>query len=330
MSIRKRGKSGDARLAHADAIAAANALAAADADAIASDLATACAAAAAYAVASALADATAAANATANALASACANATAAAYAPASAIANVTAAADAYAYAPASANAFAYAIATAHATAAAYAIASACANASAAAYAPASAGAYAPATAYADADAPVSACANAAAAAYAPALATANAPANAAADVMTLFRLSADRSALVPVNKGAQDAIANLTPGESIPVKLPETPEHRDLRKHIFLILSRVAQAIGTTTEELRTVMLVRTGRCRILQIPDVVALPPGAPTTVVVVDSMARQSMNYDDLLAFYLDMRDVVEQMLPGIGDPDRSELTEILNAR
>ena len=152
---------------------------------------------------------------------------------------------------------------------------------------------------------------------------------------MILFMVNEDGSALLPANDRGRKALAQYTPGQGVPIDFPETASHRDLRRHIFGTLSALAKAIDTDAEKLRVIMLIRTGRCHMLQVPITTTPRDGKPhtetRTAIVVESMARQCMDEDELQSFYQDMRRIIhEQMLPGIPEPAQSDIRALIDAR
>jgi len=151
---------------------------------------------------------------------------------------------------------------------------------------------------------------------------------------MIQFMVNEDRTALLPTNDAGHKALAQYSPGQGVPIVFPETASHRDLRRHTFGVLSRLAKIINADPEKLRVIMLIRTGRCHMLQMPLTITPRDGKPITemrtAIVVESMARQCMDEDELRSFYQDMRKVVyERMLPEMPEPQRSELAAILDA-
>jgi hypothetical protein len=151
---------------------------------------------------------------------------------------------------------------------------------------------------------------------------------------MIQMMLNEDSTALLPTNDAGRNALAQYTPGQAVPVTFAESASHRNLRRHVFGVLGKIARAINTDPETLRVIMLIRTGRCHMLQVPLTTAPRDGRPVTemrtAIVVESMARQCMDEDELRSFYVEMRRIIhERMLAEIPEPARSEIAGILDA-
>jgi hypothetical protein len=145
-----------------------------------------------------------------------------------------------------------------------------------------------------------------------------------------LFMVDEDRRALLPCNASAEKALAELMPGYGVAISFPEPASHRDLRKHVFGVLGRLAKATNTDADAVRIALLLRTGRCHFVSIPLTTDGAGTQATMVAVVDSMARQFMDEDELRSFYHDMREIIrDSMLDAISEPERSEIAAIIDA-
>jgi hypothetical protein len=147
---------------------------------------------------------------------------------------------------------------------------------------------------------------------------------------MIQFMVNEDRSALLPTNSASHKALAGPTPGEGVIIEFPEPYSHRELRKHVFATLGRVAKAIGTDAEKLRIVLLIRTGRCHLIEVPfiDADGTRKAESRPVVVVNSMARQFMDEAELRAFWKDMRASIMDFLPNLSEEERASIAPMLN--
>lgn len=141
---------------------------------------------------------------------------------------------------------------------------------------------------------------------------------------------NADHSALLPTNAAGYKALAGLTPGESVMIEFPEPYSHRELRKHVFATLDRVAKALNTDAEKLRIVMLIRTGRCHLIEVPFINARGDRKAESrpVVVVNSMKRQFMDENELRAFWKDMRAIIMDFLPNLTPDQCASIEPMLN--
>jgi hypothetical protein len=135
------------------------------------------------------------------------------------------------------------------------------------------------------------------------------------------FMVSDDRSKLLPANPYARWALQELIPGSAITIDI-ETSQRRELRKHVFHVLSRIANAMGMDSEWLRVMLLIKTGRAHRITVNG---------EEIAVVNSMARQFMDQEELRAFWHDMRHVVlDQILPELSEIDRAEILPLLDGQ
>ena len=145
---------------------------------------------------------------------------------------------------------------------------------------------------------------------------------------MIQFMVNEDRSALKPANDAGHKALASLAPGEGVAIAFPETYSHRELRKHVFATIGRVAKAVGIGAEQLRIIMLIRTGRCHVVEVPRINARGDDEQHRIIVVNSMARQFMDEDELRAFWKDMRAILMDFLPRLTPEERALVAPMLD--
>lgn len=147
---------------------------------------------------------------------------------------------------------------------------------------------------------------------------------------MIQFMVNEDRSALLPTNSAGHKALAALTPGQGVIIEFPEAHSHRELRKHVFATLGRVAKALGTDAETLRIVLLIRTGRCHLIEVPfiDGIGSKKAESRPVVIVNSMARQFMDEHELRAFWNDICAIIGGFLPHLSPEEREAIAPMLN--
>jgi hypothetical protein len=129
---------------------------------------------------------------------------------------------------------------------------------------------------------------------------------------MITFMVNEDRSALLPVNSAARSALAEREPGEGVAIEFPQSRAHSELRKRVFAALGRVAKAVGIDAEQLRAIMLIRTGRCHVIGVPGIGENGEEKIHKVIVINSMARQFMDEDELRAFWKDVREILASLL------------------
>lgn len=148
---------------------------------------------------------------------------------------------------------------------------------------------------------------------------------------MIQFMVNEDRSALLPTNSVGHQALAELTPGQGVTIAFPEAHSHSQLRKHVFATLGRVAKVLNTDAEKLRIVLLIRTGRCHLIEVPfvDARGSKKAESRPVVVVNSMARQFMDEHELRAFWNDMKTIIGGFLPHLSPEERETIAPMLDA-
>lgn len=127
------------------------------------------------------------------------------------------------------------------------------------------------------------------------------------------------KNALVPANQDARELMAKLRVSETVDIELLHFQEDA-FRRYVFLVIGRVAKALGVTPEDMRTRLLVETGRCRLVELKD---------KMVVVVQSMHRRSFSDKDMRSFFADAKTIIiADIMPTLTVKDRDEISEMLN--
>lgn len=123
------------------------------------------------------------------------------------------------------------------------------------------------------------------------------------------MQFSVIKNGLIAHDDEARAALSKMKIGAVVDVEVLN-PIHTKFNAKIFAAIGALAKATGVTTDEMKTRLLVLTGRFHMV---------PTAPhKKALVVDSMSRSAMTQSERESFWDDMREVAnEQILPLLDD-------------
>jgi hypothetical protein len=100
-------------------------------------------------------------------------------------------------------------------------------------------------------------------------------------------------------------------------------PRSLAFNNYIFAVITKLATAHNVTVEEMKTELMVETGRFRLIKVPRL-------NKNVLVLPSMSKASWTMKQLHEFWDEARQyILDHLLTGISDQQASEIREMLSA-
>lgn len=130
-------------------------------------------------------------------------------------------------------------------------------------------------------------------------------------------------NALVPADEDAREWLGNgqHIVGETVQAAVLDQKE-KAFRGYVFVVLTKLAKMANTSVDEIRTRLLVETGRFIDVKLYD--------GRTALCVKSMNLLSMNDDEMRSFWNDAKARIELMLPDFAAEDADEISELLQEK
>ena len=139
-----------------------------------------------------------------------------------------------------------------------------------------------------------------------------------------MTKFSVAKNALIPADDAARKVLAKHTIGDIVDADVLHGINQR-FNNLMFAVISKLAEASGTSINTMKTRLLVWTGRYE--EVPATPG-PTGYGRKVLVVPSMSRAQMTASERESFWNDMREVVEKdFLPYINQRDAEEIRNMM---